>query len=258
MMQMNLNYLVEGKGSTLVLIHGLSDDLRYWEPLAGSLKKDYKIIRFDLRGHGESELGEDEITIGTYVNDLKNLLDELNIKKAGIIGFSLGGAIAIDFAIKYPEYVSSIVLMSAFFKCDEKLRKVFYQMKTELNKSFEDFYDFMLPKILCPDILDNNREELELIKQIASQNANIEAYEKAVDAGVNFNAENNISQINIPTLILAGKYDEITTVSIQKTMHKLIKTSKLIIFDNLKHNLLIGKNNLIILENLTEFFKNCR
>ena len=70
-----LNYTIEGSGETLVFIHGLSDNLLYWEFLASNLKKDFQVLRFDLRGHGQTELGEDEISIGTYVQDLHNLYE---------------------------------------------------------------------------------------------------------------------------------------------------------------------------------------
>ena len=62
-----MNYKLEGSGETLVFIHGLSDNLLYWEFLANHLKGNYQILRIDLRGHGGSELGNDEITIDTYV-----------------------------------------------------------------------------------------------------------------------------------------------------------------------------------------------
>lgn len=60
--------------------------------------------------------GDEEITISTYTNDLNNILIDLCIGKVNLVGFSMGGAIALDFAIKYPSKVSSIVLMSGFFK----------------------------------------------------------------------------------------------------------------------------------------------
>ena len=88
---MKLNYVVEGKGEPLIFLHGLSDNLRYWEALTSTLKKKYQVIRLDLRGHGESELGDEDITIDTYADDLKNLLDDLKIGAGNLIGFSLGG-----------------------------------------------------------------------------------------------------------------------------------------------------------------------
>ena len=255
---LNLNYKVEGNGEPLVFIHGLSDSLIYWEFLTVNLKKDYQVIRFDLPGHGQSELGDDEITVDVYVGLLKELLDDLNIKKANLVGFSLGGAIALDFAVKYPDSVSSLVLMSTFSKSDDYLAAVLNQFKDALSNSFDDFYDLILPKVLCPDVIDSNKQELDLLKEMASQTANTEAYIKACDVCLNFDVENELSEINVPTLILAGKYDEISLMDNQKNLQGKIKNSELIVFDDVKHNLLVGKNNEEILEILKNFFKKIR
>ncbi|WP_458455584.1 alpha/beta fold hydrolase [Methanobrevibacter sp.] len=250
-----MNYKLEGSGETLVFIHGLSDNLLYWEFLTSNLKKYYQILRIDLRGHGDSELGNDEISLDAYVKDLKNLLDELKIQKVNLIGFSLGSIVALDFTRKYPEEVSSLVLMSAFHKVDNHLEEVFSQFRKALEDSFEEFYDLILPMILCPDVIEENKEELETLKEITSKTANTEAYIKAIDASLNVNLEEDLSQINIPTLILAGKYDEITPVGLQKDLQSKVENSKIIIFEDAKHNLLVGKNNLEILDILKNFYK---
>lgn len=250
-----MNYKIEGNGETLVFIHGLSDNLLYWEYLASNLKHDYQILRVDLRGHGKSEMGNEEITIDTYVNDLNNLFEELDISKVNLIGFSLGGAVALEFTNKYPQKVDSLVLMSSFHKADAKLKNALNQFKNNLNIGFEEFYDHILPMVLCPKVIEDNEKELELLREIGSQNANTEAYIKAVDVCLNFNAEKHLTEINIPTLILAGKYDEISTLNMQKDLQNKIKNSKLIVFDDAKHNLLVRKNDKKILTILKEFFK---
>ena len=250
-----MNYKIEGNGETLVFIHGLSDNLLYWEYLASNLKYDYQILRVDLRGHGRSERGNEEITIDTFVKDLNNLLEELDISKVNLIGFSLGGAVALEFTNKYPQKANSLVLMSSFHKADAELKSTLNQFKNSLNVGFEEFYDYILPMVLCPKVIEDNENELELLREIASKNADTEAYIKAVDVCLNFNAEKYLQEINIPTLILAGKYDEISTLDMQKDLQSRIKNSKLIVFDDVKHNLLVGKNNKKILTILKEFFK---
>ena len=250
-----MNYKLEGSGETLVFIHGLSDNLIYWEFLANHLKGNYQILRIDLRGHGGSELGNDEITIDTYVLDLKNLLDELKIQNVNLIGFSLGGIVALDFNRKYPKMVSSLVLMSSFYKLNGHLEEVFVQFKNALENSFNDFYDLILPRVLCPNVINDNKEELEFLKGIASETANTKAYIKAIDALSSVDFEEDLSQIKIPTLILAGKYDDITTVDLQKELKSKVVNSEIIIFDDAKHNLLVGKNQLEILNILKNFYK---
>ena len=111
-----MNYKIGGNGDTLLFIHGLSDNLQYWKGLTSHLKRYFQVVRVDLRGHGGSELGSEKISIDCYADDLMGLLDKLNIKRVNLIGFSLGGAVALDFTIKYPQLVDSLILMSTFFK----------------------------------------------------------------------------------------------------------------------------------------------
>lgn len=250
-----MNYKLEGSGETLVFIHGLSDSLLYWEYLASNLKDQYQVLRVDLRGHGESELKDDELTIGLFADDLHSLLRELNIGKVGLIGFSLGSAVALDFAIRYPQMVSSLVLMSSFYRADEHLENIFNQFKNALDKGFGDFYDLILPMVLCPDVINDNRENLEVLKEFALLSANTQAYIQACDAGLDFDVEDKLSQIDVPTLILAGKYDEITVLESQKELQRKITNSKLIVFDDVKHNLLVGKNNEEILNIIKKGYK---
>ena len=145
--------------------------------------------------------------------------------------------------------------MSTFAKCDENIILTLNEFKSELDKGYDEFYDYMIPKVLCPDVIDKNREELEMLKQISSQNANVDAYKKAVDACLNFNVENELGQIEVPALVFAGKYDEIFSVSVQEN-HRHINKSKFIVLDDVRHNLLVGINNAKISAMMDDFYKN--
>lgn len=250
-----MHYEIEGSGETLLFIHGLSDNLLYWQYLSVNLKDDYQVLRVDLRGHGESELGDDEISIDLYADDLHDLLNDLHIEKANLIGFSLGSAVALSFAVRYPQMLSSLVLMSSFYKIDDYLKDVLNQSKNALMSSFEDYYDLMIKKALCPDVIEENRQELDLIKEFASMNANNEAYIRAIDACLDFNIENELSDINVSALVLAGKYDDIALLDSQINLKNRIQGSELIVFDDVKHNLLVGKNNWKISNILKNFYK---
>ena len=251
----NMNYEIEGSGETLVFIHGLSDNLLFWEFLTSNLKDDYQVLRIDLRGHGETELGNDAVTINLLADDLKSLLDELQIENVNLFGFSLGGAVAIDFAVRYPQMISSLVLMSTFYKADEHLTRILNQFKEALGNGFGDFYELILPMVLCPDVIEDNMDELMILKEFTSQTANTQAYIQAADACLDFNVENELPQIDASTLVLAGKYDEISLLDSQRDMKNKIKNADLIVFDDVKHNLLVGKNNEKILNILKDFYK---
>jgi 3-oxoadipate enol-lactonase len=104
-----LFYEVSGSGEPVVLIHAFSVDRRMWAPQIDMLEKRFRVIRYDLRGHGKSEGAA-----GPYAphEDLRSVLDALGVGKATLIGLSAGSTLAIDFAIAFPNRVARLVLSS--------------------------------------------------------------------------------------------------------------------------------------------------
>jgi 3-oxoadipate enol-lactonase len=105
-----LYYEMAGAGETVVFIHGMALDNRLWDSQWSSFSKKYKVIRYDVRGFGQSDRAHDP---HNPTEDLKALLDYLKIDKAHLIGFSMGGNIALNFAANYPERVNKIVAVDA-------------------------------------------------------------------------------------------------------------------------------------------------
>jgi hypothetical protein len=112
----------------------------------------------------------------------------------------------------------------------------------EFGKGFIEFFDEIIPMVLCPKVIEDNMEALNLIKEEASKTANITAYISAIDVCLNQDVEDKLKDITIPTLIFAGKYDEISPLKIQEDLNNKLNNSEIIIFDNVKHNILIGEN----------------
>jgi 3-oxoadipate enol-lactonase len=103
-----LYYEVAGSGASIVLIHGLGTDSSFWDLQFELFAKSYQVIRYDTRGHGRSALPTDEPY--SHTEDLKALLDHLGIAQATLVGQSMGGGIAIDFALAFPERTTRLVL----------------------------------------------------------------------------------------------------------------------------------------------------
>jgi pimeloyl-ACP methyl ester carboxylesterase len=103
----SLYYTVEGRGEPLVLVHGGFMDHRMWEPQRKSFSKEYRVIRYDMRGHGRSPASTAPYDPAA---DVAALLDHLEIPAAHILGISMGGSFAIDFAILYPQRTRSLVV----------------------------------------------------------------------------------------------------------------------------------------------------
>ena len=112
-MNFSLNFTEKGYGAPLILLHGNGESSGYFVNQIDRFANEYRVIAGDTRGHGASPRGNKPFTLETFADDLKNLLDSLNIEKANILGFSDGGNIAVIFALKYPERVASLVLNGA-------------------------------------------------------------------------------------------------------------------------------------------------
>ncbi len=112
-MNFSLNFTEKGYGAPLILLHGNGESSGYFVNQIDRFANEYRVIAVDTRGHGASPRGNKPFTLETFADDLKNLLDSLNIEKANILGFSDGGNIAVIFALKYPERVAGLVLNGA-------------------------------------------------------------------------------------------------------------------------------------------------
>ena len=100
----------EGSGDPVVLLHGFADDRRSWDYAASRLSRERRVIRYDLRGYGEStESGQVPFR---HALDLLLVLDTLNIARGDLVGVSMGGGIALNFALDFPERVRRLLLIS--------------------------------------------------------------------------------------------------------------------------------------------------
>jgi pimeloyl-ACP methyl ester carboxylesterase len=103
-----LAYKVDGQGAALVLVHAGIADMRMWDPLAALLDHRYRVVRYDMRGHGETTYTAGE---SSDADDLGALLTALDIDACTLVGASFGGLVALDFASKHPERVERLVLL---------------------------------------------------------------------------------------------------------------------------------------------------
>ena len=105
----SLYYEVTGAGSPVVLLHDVNLDHRMWDEQVAPLAHAHTVVRYDLRGCGRSTAGSHS---GSHAEDLKALLDHLELVRVSLLGLSLGAGAAIDFAIAYPDAVRALILIS--------------------------------------------------------------------------------------------------------------------------------------------------
>ena len=106
----SLYYETLGEGQALVLLHAGIADLRMWDPQFEAFARDFRVIRYDRRGFGRSEMVDGPFS---QPDDLRGLLDHLGVERASFVGCSMGGAVAIDFVLGFPHRAHALVLVAS-------------------------------------------------------------------------------------------------------------------------------------------------
>jgi pimeloyl-ACP methyl ester carboxylesterase len=108
-----LAYYDEGQGEALLLVHGMAGSSQTWREILPRLAKDYRVIAPDLLGHGQSAKPRTDYSLGAFAVGLRDLLDELEVDSATVVGHSLGGGIAMQFLYQHPDYCRRLILISS-------------------------------------------------------------------------------------------------------------------------------------------------
>jgi pimeloyl-ACP methyl ester carboxylesterase len=112
----DLYYEIHGTGKPLIMLHGGFGNTEMFSALSPALASNHQVIAVDLYGHGRTALTDRPMTFANMADDIAGLIEHLELAKAAVLGFSLGGAVAIQTAIRHPEQVEKLVLISTPFK----------------------------------------------------------------------------------------------------------------------------------------------
>ena len=123
-MDINHFYIEQGTGFPLILLHGNGEDCAYFTRQIDSFSENFHVIALDTRGHGQTPRGEAPFTIRQFAEDLLAFMDQHNIEKAHLLGFSDGGNIAMVFALAHPERVDKLILNGANLDASGVKRKI--------------------------------------------------------------------------------------------------------------------------------------
>lgn len=219
-------------------------------------KKRLRIITYDLRGHGKSDVGDGQYTIELFVDDLMALLDYLKLTKAILCGFSMGGYIALRAIERNPDRFSALVLcdtMSAADSTEAKLRRA-NTIKQIKREGVERFAEGFLKAVFARQTFDAKPEIIDEIKRTILSNSPLGICGALLAMAGRTDTTEGLSKINVPTLILVGEHDAVTPPSAAKSMHERIPNSKLYLIDNAGHmsNL---ENPSVFNEHLTRFLE---
>ncbi len=198
-----LAYWSSGSGPAVVLLHGSNLDHRMWDDQVRVLEPEFRVIRYDLRAHGESALPEAPFSAS---RDLAELLDELNVERASLVGLSLGGQIAIDFALEFPDRVGRLVLASpgvSGFQPSE-MPSFFQDLMGALQaRDFERANEVLLetPLMWAPE------GKRELVAEMVRGNVELWTVPPNLVQFPQPPSLERLEELKVPTLVLVGDQD---------------------------------------------------
>ena len=241
-----INYQEEGSGYPLILIHGLNGDLTGWVLVMPELSKHYRTLSLDVRGHGGTSKPDHSYSIKGFSEDFYEFMNELKIPKAHILGLSMGGAIAQQFALDHPERIRSLVLVSTFSYLDEKAHRAFTRLRQTLQeRGYPAFFDEVINLAFTPQFISSNPGPIAELKEKRIRINSPVAIGRATDACMAFNLNDEIGKISLPTLILSGREDVFTPIHLAEQIHRSIQGSEWKILEGVGHNLYIEKPALL-------------
>jgi 3-oxoadipate enol-lactonase len=233
----------------LILAHGLGGNHTMWAFQVPALKRKYRLILWDCRGHGRSEVTDNGYSIGQFVDDQYALLQHLGIQRAHIGGLSMGGWIAWSFAVAHPEATNALVLSDAA----GYLNGMGQEWLTDKRNLFAASAKVVMEKGRAPlaDVTINLMFSPEFIKARPDIIGPIRA-EIAADPGVGYartveqmflsywqapplNVNSQLASITAPTLIIVGEVDQLTPVPTQQALARAIPNARLEIIPGSGH-----------------------
>ena len=216
-------YYAGRRGTPIILIHGLGNSAEVWAPLQLLLGKDFLVYAPDMPGFGKTPLAPEGVTIRTHVNYLKQLIDALGYPHVTLVGNSLGGWIATQYAVTYPGSVEHLYLLNSAGLRREEWHSPYAVSRAEAQLSFNHILGFSLP--LPGFILD----DIVRTSQMPAYHGFIQSYD------VQEELDNVLPQVKVPTTIIWGMRDKIFPLTCASDLHAGIANSELLLLPHVGH-----------------------
>lgn len=232
----SVNYELSGNGKCLALIHGSCDNLNVWYNQVPAFSRHYQVLTYDVRGHGKTEMPEGELSMNLWVSDLYALLKALHIRETILLGHSMGGTIAAEFAVAHPDMINALILSNcsgAARRSEEKMRerdiRLIAQIKALESEGIEAFVRLRIAGLFSAEFKEKKPDAVEHYKQILSQTSR-EGQIRVLQGMLKPTNPLDLSKITCSTLIIEGEYDSSTTPDTAETARQTIRGSQLKVF----------------------------
>ena len=228
----NTFYVLDKKNDIpIVFIHGVGLNHKIWEPQINIFENTF--LAYDILGHGKTPLTKENISFDDFSNQLNSLIDELNMKKIHLVGFSIGSLIARNFATKYDDRLESLTLLCSIFNRTKKQQQI-VKDRFELAKKSKSLSKQALKRWFTDEYLEKNPNTYNKISSILEEN-NMENFLKVYELFVSHKDNEKFENIKTKTLVMTGEGDTGSTPEMSENLSKVINNSIVKIIPKGKH-----------------------
>ena len=203
-------YRIDGAGARWVtFVTGIANDLTMWDGQVPALAGDFRILRYDLRGHGGSEATAGPYSMKLLVEDLKALLDSLSVRTTSLVGLGLGGAIAQAFAIEHAEKVENLVPCCCRARMVPDFAAMWHKLRgTVQEQGLEAIVEPTVQRWFSEEFKAAHPEVLEKIRKMI-RGTTLEGYLGVTAAFLGLDVEDRLPEIKARTLYVSGAEDKL-------------------------------------------------
>lgn len=217
-----LHYILEGKidsaAPTVVLSHALGCDVSMWDALAADLAPDYRVLRYDHRGHGQSAVPAGPYSIADLVDDAARLLRECATGPVVWVGLSMGGMVGQGLAIRHPELVRGLVVANSTSAYPEAGRAMWRQRIAAVQAGgLAAIVDAVMQRYFHESFRINCADEVERMRKVVLKTDSA-GYIACCEAIAGLDLHGDLSRIRCPALIIAGALDDGTPIAMSQAI----------------------------------------
>ena len=233
--QINYELLGRKDAPVVILSHSLSSSMVMWSPQIDSLEPHFRVLRYDIRGQGGSEVTKGPYTLKLLGEDAIGLIDVLRIDKVHWVGLSMGGMIGQCVALDHPDRLKTLSLCDTGAIIADEAQPIWQErIDATRKKGMQSQVEATMERWFTPSYLSRNPQMLALIRRQFLATS-VEGYLGCIEAIRKLNYLDRLSEIKIPTLIMVGEDDPGTPVSASEAMHQRLSNSRLVVLSSARH-----------------------
>ncbi|MBI5015621.1 MAG: 3-oxoadipate enol-lactonase [Deltaproteobacteria bacterium] len=233
----SMNYTLDGPASApaVALSHSLAANLSLWDAQVSALAHRYRVLRYDIRGHGGSDAPEGAYPLAQLASDAHALLGALGIRRACFVGVSLGGMIGQLLALEHPEVLAGLVLCDTTSRVPPEARALWDERIAEVReRGLEAQVEATVGRWLTADFRERYPDVVERVRGVIRA-TNPDGYIGCCHAIREVDLTDRLAGIAVPTLVLVGDEDLSTPVAASQAIHERIDGSTLITLPRAAH-----------------------